>query len=79
MSTVTVNPEGGIQINGRHLLVGSIVSVYGERGRFRYTGFTHSGDGKLILCFVGGKSGHEMMRSFYPEKVRTVHNSRQSR
>lgn len=77
--TVTIHPNGEVQVNGRHLTVGLEVSVHGERGRFRYTGFTWSSDGKLVLCFVGGKSGRELMRSFYPSKVRTVHNKRPSR
>ncbi|MFM8798704.1 MAG: hypothetical protein ACKODT_07085 [Fluviibacter sp.] len=76
MSNVTVHPNGDIQINGRWLNIGSEVSVYGERGRFKYTGYTHSGAGKLILCFLGGKPGHELTRSFYAEKVKTVHNKR---
>jgi hypothetical protein len=34
---------------------------------------SHSSDGKVVLNFVGGSTNHEMLRSFYPERVQTVH------
>lgn len=76
---VVIHESGEIQVNGRWLNVDSEVTINGERGRFRYTGFSHSSEGKLILHFVGGSNGHDMMRSFYPDRVKTVHNKKRGR
>ena len=73
---VVEHPNGDVQINGRFLNVDGEVSIHGERGRFRYTGFSRASDGKLVLHFVGGAVGHEKMRAFHPDKVKTVHNVR---
>lgn len=77
--TVVVHANGDVQVNGRWLNIGSEVSVTGERGRFRYLGHSKSSDGKLILNFLGGSNGHELMRSFYPERIKTVHNTKSRR
>lgn len=71
-----IHPDGQIQVNGRWLRVGSEVSITGQRGRFRYTGQSRSSSGRLILHFIGGPPNHEMIRSFYPERIGTVHNAR---
>lgn len=76
MSNVVVHPNGDVQVNGRYLDLDGEVSIVGERGRFRYIGFTRTSEGKIVLNFVGGSIGHELMRSFYPERVKTVHNAR---
>ena len=60
-------------INQRKIVPGTEVSIYGKRGRFRFINSSMTGDGKLVLNFVGGRSGHEMLRSFYPEQVKRVH------
>ena len=70
---VQIHPNGEIQVNGRWMNIDAEVSIIGERGRFRYKGFSHTSDGKLVLHFIGGNNGHDMMRSFYPDRVKTVH------
>lgn len=57
----------------RKLTEGTEVSITGERGRFRYTGESTTSTGKLVYHFVGGVSGHEQMRSFYPSRIKRVH------
>lgn len=49
------------------------LSIRGERGRFRYLGYSTSRAGDLSLTVYGGRPGRELTRSFRPERVRTVH------
>lgn len=49
------------------------LSIRGERGRFRYLGYSTSRAGDVSLSVYGGRPGHELTRSFRPERVRTVH------
>lgn len=65
--------------NGRHLTPGIEVSVKGERGRFRFINAQMTSAGKLVLNFVGGAAGHEVFRSFYPERIRRVHRIARTR
>lgn len=60
-------------VHGRQLSPGTEVSIVRERGRFRFINATVTAAGETVLNFVGGSSGHEAFRSFYPERVRTVH------
>ena len=66
-------------VNGRTLLPSTEVSIRGERGRFRFMNAQTTSTGKEVLNFVGGASGHEVFRSFYPERVRTVHRINKTR
>lgn len=65
--------------NGRHLRPGTEVSVRGERGRFRFINAQTTKAGRVVLNFLGGPAGREMLRSFYPERVRRVHRLRKIR
>lgn len=65
--------------NGRHLVPGTEVSIRGERGRFRFISAQETKAGLTVLNFVGGSSGHEAFRSFYPERVRRVHRLNRTR
>lgn len=65
--------------NGRHLVPGTEVSIRGERGRFRFINAQETKAGLTVLNFVGGPSGHEVFRSFYPERVRRVHRLNRTR
>jgi hypothetical protein len=76
---VIVHDDGGIQVNGRWLTTESMVSITGERGKFRYLSHNMTSSGKVVLNFVGGNSSHQMLRSFYPERVKTVHNTKKGR
>lgn len=73
---LNVHPDGQIQVNGRWLNIDSEVSIQGKRGKFRYIGYSHSSAGKIVLNFIGGTSDHELMRSFYPEQIKTIHNKK---
>jgi hypothetical protein len=61
-------------VNGRVLTPGTEVSIRGERGRFRFIKrIERPGQGLEWLDFWGGPKGAEQWRSFYPERVKTVH------
>lgn len=64
-----------VYVNRRRLTPGVEVSIAKKRGRFRFIHANHTDEGKLVLNFVGGRSGHEMLRSFYPEQVKAVHRN----
>lgn len=72
--TIKIHPDGEIQVNGRWLRPNSEVSIQGKRGKFRYIGYSKSSAGKVVLNFIGGTSDHELMRSFYPEQIKKIHN-----
>ena len=73
---VTIHPNGDIQINGRWLTEGSEVSIYKNRGIYRFINSVETSDGKIVLNFIGGPLNHTMMRSFYPHQVKTIHNKK---
>jgi hypothetical protein len=60
-------------VNGRQLTPGTEVSIRGERGRFRFLRRVTMASGRECLDFWGGPTGCCQWRSFYPERVRTVH------
>ena len=59
-------------VKGRPIGPGTMCEIKGERGRFKFLYPTWTSEHKLVLNFVGGKSGHECYRSFYPERVKRV-------
>jgi len=64
-----------VYVNRRRIVPGVEVSIVKKRGRFRFMHANLTNEGKLVLNFVGGRSGHELMRSFYPDQVRQVHRN----
>ncbi|ALF00512.1 hypothetical protein SEA_BOOSTSEASON_78 [Mycobacterium phage BoostSeason] len=72
-------PQPEVVVHGRTLEPGTEVSIRGERGRFRYMRATTTSAGRLVLDFIGGPAGHEAWRSFYPERIRTVHRINKTR
>lgn len=66
-------------VNGRLLGKGTEVSIRGERGRFRFWNAARTAAGKEVLTFIGGPKGHEAFRSFYAERVKTVHRVNRTR
>lgn len=62
-----------LRVKGKPLAPGTICTITGERGRFRFQYPTWSSEHKLILNFVGGVAGHECFRSFYAERVKKVY------
>lgn len=77
ISTVEYQEEA--VANGRQLRPGTEVSIRRERGRFRFVNAQVTKDGKTVLNFIGGPAGHEVWRSFYPERVRRVHRINRTR
>lgn len=76
MGNVVVHANGDVQVNGRWMNIDSEVSIAGERGRFRYLGHSTTSEGKIVLNFIGGSGSHHLLRSFYPDRVKTVHNNK---
>jgi len=79
MGDVVVHADGEVQINGRWLNIDSEVSITGERGKFKYLGHSITSEGKVVLNFVGGGSSKHLLRSFYPDRVKVVHNKKRAR
>lgn len=65
--------------NNRHLLPGMEVSITRERGRFVFVNAQITAAGKTVCNFVGGAAGHEVFRSFYPERIKRVHRINRTR
>lgn len=76
MSEVVVHPNGEVQVNGRWMNIDADVTITGERGKFKYKGYSTTSEGKTVLNFHGGPPGRERMRFFYPDRVKTVHNKK---
>jgi hypothetical protein len=72
------NPQT-VSVHGRELAPGTEVSIAGERGRFRFVRATTTSDDRIVFDFIGGAAGHECWRSFYPERVKTVHRINRTR
>ena len=68
-----------VRVHGRDLEPGTEVSITGERGRFRFVRATTTSAERIVLDFIGGQAGHECWRSFYPERVKTVHRINRTR
>ena len=63
-----------IQINGRHVIKGTELKISGERGRFRFMKQVTTEKGVTWIDVYGGPKGAECMRSFYPDRIKTVHS-----
>ena len=63
-----------IQINGRHVVKGTELKISGERGRFRFIKKVTTDKDVIWIDVYGGPKGAECIRSFRPEKVKTVHS-----
>lgn len=63
------------KVNGRNLERGTELSITGERGRFTFLKINTDGS---ALCW-GGPTGHEKMRDFRIDRVRTVHRKNKIR
>lgn len=67
-------PEGpAVVVRGRELMRGTEVSIRGERGRFRFVKSSVTSAGRVVCDFIGPSEAHAAWRSFYPERIRTVH------
>ncbi|QBP31659.1 hypothetical protein SEA_NIKLAS_77 [Mycobacterium Phage Niklas] len=72
-------PQPEVVVHGRTLTPGTEVSIRGERGRFRFRSASLTSSGRITCDFIGGPAGHEQWRSFYPERIRTVHRITRTR
>ncbi|WRQ08333.1 hypothetical protein JDBV13_00085 [Mycobacterium phage june] len=70
---------GEVRVHGKVLTPGTEVSVRGERGRFRFVKASTTSTGRQVLDFIGGPAGYEQWRSFYPERIKTVHRIARTR
>ena len=75
---VVVTSTTWVAPTGRTLTPGVELTVAGERGRFKFIKHVVSG-GKEWIDVLGGKSGHEKIRSFRPDRVATVHRLKKLR
>ena len=60
-------------VNGHALEPGAELSIRGERGRFRFIRSITNDRGVEWLDVWGGPKGAPQLRSFYPDRVKTVH------
>jgi hypothetical protein len=74
-----VSESAGVRVHGRALEPGTEVSITGERGRYRFVSASTTNSGRVVFDFIGGRPGHECWRSFYPERVKTVHRLSRTR
>lgn len=58
-----------MKVNGRIIEPGTELSIRGESGRFIFRWMT----GDDLTCW-GGRTGHEMYRSFPEGKIKRVHS-----
>jgi hypothetical protein len=78
LATWTVSTT--LHLPGRSLIeAGTEVSIRGERGRFRFLRHVTTTTGPEWVDVYGGAKGHETLRSFRPERIRTVHRDRRLR
>lgn len=59
--------------SGRHVGVGTELSIKRERGRFRFQEIVVTETGATWIYVVGGPKGVRVSRFFHPDRVRTVH------
>lgn len=63
--------------NGRTVEPGTELKIQGEPGRFRFVKHVHNPvNGAVWVDVIGGPVKVEMFRSFAPERVKTVHKTR---
>lgn len=67
-----------LRANNREVVVGTELSLRGESGRYRFMRFV-VGPRSSWIDVYGGKSGHEMVRSVRPERIKRVHRDRKMR
>jgi hypothetical protein len=75
MSTRTESTE--YRLSERRLLTpGTIFTVDGVRGTFRFVKHVVTDEGVEWIDCVGGPVGHSMCRAFRPERIKTVKRNR---
>jgi hypothetical protein len=67
-----------MQINGRNVVKGTELKISGERGRFNFIKHVTTEAGVQWIDVWGGPKGAACIRSFRPERVKTVHSKNKS-
>ena len=67
------------EVLGKKLIPGTEVAIRGLKSRYRFLYATITSQGLLVLTFIGGARGKELMRSFYPERVKQVYRAKKHR
>lgn len=62
-----------LQINGRYVSKGTELKIQGERGRFRFIKHVKTEADIEWIDVWGGPKGAESIRSFRPDRIKTVH------
>lgn len=68
-----------IIVRGRELTRGVEVSIRGERGRFRFVKSSVTSEGRVVGDFIGPSEAHAAWRSFYADRIKTVHRTKSRR
>ncbi|ASR85277.1 hypothetical protein I5H06_gp27 [Mycobacterium phage SirPhilip] len=68
-----------VVVNGKVLEPGAEVSIAGERGRFRFVKSARTSTGRITCDFIGPDDNTKCWRSFYPERIKTVHRLQRTR
>lgn len=64
--------EYEITVNGRSVARDTELKISGERGRFRFIKYVKNGEAEWVDVW-GGPKGAEAIRSFRPNRIKTVH------
>ncbi|AHB79610.1 hypothetical protein PBI_VALIDUS_80 [Mycobacterium phage Validus] len=72
-------PQPEVVVHGRVLEPGTEVSIRGERGRFRFVKAATTSSGRVTCDFIGPDDNTKCWRSFYPERIKTVHRIARTR
>lgn len=65
-----------LKINNREVVVGTELKISGESGRFRFLRHVQGGPNGGWIDVYGGRPGHETIRSFRLDRIKTVHRTR---
>lgn len=65
-----------VQVNGRWLRPGTEFTVTGEKGRFLFLSYVTNRNG---VSWIDGRGPNKHFRSFYPDRVKTVHIHKRTR
>lgn len=66
-----------MQINGRHVTVGTELKIAGVTGRFVFQRYVDTGEHQWVDVW-GGPAKAERFRSFRLDRIKTVHTTKQS-
>lgn len=64
--------EYEMTVNGRSVTADTELKISGERGRFLFMKYVKNGDIEWVDVW-GGSKGYESIRSFRPDRIKTVH------